>query len=282
MRPPDSWKKAPLTAGLALVTIAAWLIAALFQLEQRAIEAFAFLPATELRVGAGPALAAAADRDPRPFGLPAPVLQHARAGLLRPAGGDRARHAGHGDPLSARRLCRGGRAISRRSRRSPMIGASGAISAVLGAYAMLFGRNKVKVASPALALWLNALWLMAAWVVLQICIGIALSGAAFLTGGEGVAIAVAAHIGGFRRSGCCSPTRCCCSNIARPEELRPSARFRLRLEQAVEVDDDIFHLGVVDACAAPCRARRRARSHNRDRGRPCRSWRDRSRGRADP
>ena len=50
---------------------------------------------------------------------------------------------------------------------------------------------------PELALWLNALWLMAAWVVLQICVGIALSGASFLTGGEGVTIAVAAHIGGF-------------------------------------------------------------------------------------
>ena len=30
----------------------------------------------------------------------------------------------------------------------PMVGASGAISAVLGAYALLFGRNKVKVAHP--------------------------------------------------------------------------------------------------------------------------------------
>ena len=50
---------------------------------------------------------------------------------------------------------------------APMIGASGAISAVLGAYAMLFGRNKVKVANPTLALWLNALWLMAAWVGLN-------------------------------------------------------------------------------------------------------------------
>jgi hypothetical protein len=31
----------------------------------------------------------------------------------------------------------------------PMVGASGAISALLGAYALLFGRNKVKVAIPA-------------------------------------------------------------------------------------------------------------------------------------
>ena len=68
---------------------------------------------------------------------------------------------------------------------------------MLGAYAMLFGRNKVKVAHPTLALWLNALWLMAAWIVLQVCLGIVLSGSTFVTGGEGVKIAVAAHIGGF-------------------------------------------------------------------------------------
>ena len=53
-----------------------------------------------------------------------------------------------------------------------MIGASGAISAVLGAYAVLFGRNKVKVASRRLALALNALWLLAAWVGLNLLIGI--------------------------------------------------------------------------------------------------------------
>src|SRR5512139_3279051 len=33
---------------------------------------------------------------------------------------------------------------------SPMVGASGAISAVLGAYAMLFGRNRVRIANPRL------------------------------------------------------------------------------------------------------------------------------------
>ncbi len=73
---------------------------------------------------------------------------------------------------------------------TPMVGASGAISAVLGAYAMLFGRNKVKVASPTLALWLNALWLMAAWIALQLIVGFT-----FATGG--IQVAIAAHIGGF-------------------------------------------------------------------------------------
>lgn len=73
---------------------------------------------------------------------------------------------------------------------APAFGANGAISAVLGAYALLFGRNKVKIANPRLALWLNALWLMAAWVILQVIMGFAFAGL-------GVGIGVAAHVGGF-------------------------------------------------------------------------------------
>jgi membrane associated rhomboid family serine protease len=72
----------------------------------------------------------------------------------------------------------------------PMIGASGAGSAVLGAYAMLFGRNKLRVKDPRLAIALHALWLLAAWVVLQLIIGLA-------TQRLNIAIAVGAHIGGF-------------------------------------------------------------------------------------
>ena len=72
----------------------------------------------------------------------------------------------------------------------PMVGASGAISAVLGAYAILFGRNKVKLRSPALAMWLNALWLLAGWIALQLVIGL-------VSARANIAIAVGAHIGGF-------------------------------------------------------------------------------------
>ena len=72
----------------------------------------------------------------------------------------------------------------------PMVGASGAISAVLGAYAMLFGRNKVKVENPTIALWLNALWLLAGWIALQFAF-------AFLSSRADINIAVGAHIGGF-------------------------------------------------------------------------------------
>jgi len=73
-----------------------------------------------------------------------------------------------------------------------MVGASGAISAVVGAYAMLFGRNRVRVRDARLALWLNVLWLLAAWVVLQVAMGIVFSRAL-----NGVGLAVGAHIGGF-------------------------------------------------------------------------------------
>jgi membrane associated rhomboid family serine protease len=72
----------------------------------------------------------------------------------------------------------------------PMIGASGAIFTVLGAYAMLFGRNRVRMTNPTLALLVNALWLAAAMVGLQLLIGMTFSTFA-------ARIAIAAHIGGF-------------------------------------------------------------------------------------
>lgn len=73
---------------------------------------------------------------------------------------------------------------------TPMVGASGAISAVIGTYAILFGRNRVKITNPNLALWVNALWLAAAWVGIQLVTGLTFETA-------GVRVAIAAHIGGF-------------------------------------------------------------------------------------
>jgi len=72
----------------------------------------------------------------------------------------------------------------------PMIGASGAISAVIGAYALSFGRQKQLVKSAALNRALNALWLLAAWIVLQLM-------TAFMAGEQGMLLATPAHIGGF-------------------------------------------------------------------------------------
>ena len=73
---------------------------------------------------------------------------------------------------------------------TPMIGASGAISAVIGAFALSFGQQKKIVSSPPLNRTLNALWLLAAWVVLQLMSG-------YLAGGQGYLLATPAHIGGF-------------------------------------------------------------------------------------
>ena len=73
---------------------------------------------------------------------------------------------------------------------TPMIGASGAISAVIGAFALTFGQQKTIVGSPALNRALNALWLLAAWVVLQLM-------SEFLAGTKGFMLATPAHIGGF-------------------------------------------------------------------------------------
>jgi membrane associated rhomboid family serine protease len=70
------------------------------------------------------------------------------------------------------------------------VGASGAVSAALGAYAILFGRRRMKIANPKLATALYALWLLAAWTVLQLILGLA-------SAMSGRGIAVAAHIGGF-------------------------------------------------------------------------------------
>lgn len=73
---------------------------------------------------------------------------------------------------------------------TPMIGASGAVSAVIGAFALSFGRAKTLTKSPRLNRMLNAIWLLAAWILLQVAIG-------WLAGGQGYLLATPAHIGGF-------------------------------------------------------------------------------------
>jgi len=73
---------------------------------------------------------------------------------------------------------------------TPMIGASGAISAVIGAFALSFGQQKRIVRSASLNRTLNALWLLAAWIALQIMTGL-------LAGVQGFLLATPAHIGGF-------------------------------------------------------------------------------------
>lgn len=73
---------------------------------------------------------------------------------------------------------------------APVIGASGAVSGVIGAYALSFGRPKAFVRSPRVNRALHILWLAAAWTVLQIGVG-------FVAGADGVLLATPAHVGGF-------------------------------------------------------------------------------------
>jgi membrane associated rhomboid family serine protease len=75
---------------------------------------------------------------------------------------------------------------------TPMIGASGAISALMGTYALIYGQRAVKPIGPIPAYMVRIVWLAAAWIGLQLLIGLA-SGPGTAMGG----VAIAAHIGGF-------------------------------------------------------------------------------------
>ena len=73
---------------------------------------------------------------------------------------------------------------------TPMVGASGAISAVMGAFALSFGRAKAFTSNLRINRWINVFWLLAAWIVLQMMMG-------WLAGGQGYLLATPAHVGGF-------------------------------------------------------------------------------------
>ena len=78
---------------------------------------------------------------------------------------------------------------------APLIGASGAISGVLGAYLVIYPHNKVKaliVLFIITVLELRAMWLLGAWFVWQL-----LQGSISLGMADSVGVAFFAHIGGF-------------------------------------------------------------------------------------
>lgn len=79
----------------------------------------------------------------------------------------------------------------------PMVGASGAISGVLGAYMLLYPRAKVLLGLPLGFLILElgrwpAIWVLVAWFVMQLVMGL-FSAASSAPGG----VAFGAHVGGF-------------------------------------------------------------------------------------
>ncbi len=71
----------------------------------------------------------------------------------------------------------------------PMIGASGPISAVVAAYALLYGQRRAQAVGPFPASLVHVVWLAVAWIGIQALIGLAGLGSA--------PIAVGAHVGGF-------------------------------------------------------------------------------------
>lgn len=77
---------------------------------------------------------------------------------------------------------------------NPMVGASGAISAILATYALLYGQRAVRRIGPFSANFLRLIWLAAGWIILQLIIGLASARGGLGDLGQ---IAIAAHIGGF-------------------------------------------------------------------------------------
>jgi membrane associated rhomboid family serine protease len=73
----------------------------------------------------------------------------------------------------------------------PCVGASGAISAVLGAYLYLFPQNKVRVLLLYFPMYVPAFIALGAWIFFQVISGFG------TLGGKSDGVAYAAHIGGF-------------------------------------------------------------------------------------
>jgi membrane associated rhomboid family serine protease len=72
----------------------------------------------------------------------------------------------------------------------PVIGASGAISGLIGAYALSFGRPRLVTRNMKLNRWIHIAWLATAWTVLQVIVG-------WSAGQQGMLLATPAHVGGF-------------------------------------------------------------------------------------
>jgi membrane associated rhomboid family serine protease len=77
----------------------------------------------------------------------------------------------------------------------PTVGASGAISGVLGGYLVLFPRNRVRVLTRGGIVALPAIAVLGFWILIQLVNGIGSVAVTADTGGGGVAYM--AHVGGF-------------------------------------------------------------------------------------
>jgi membrane associated rhomboid family serine protease len=195
MRPPENWSSARVTLWVAGITAAAWLVAKTIGMAEAATIWGGFIPARVTGLEGDGALAPVF-LTPLTATLVHSGFAHLAFNLLILLFCGRSVESLLGSRSFTILYLLGAYAAAAAQyfvdpvETIPMVGASGAISAVLGAYAILFGKNRVRVAHPTLALWLHVLWLAAAWVGLQLLVGLT-----FETGGA--RIAVAAHIGGF-------------------------------------------------------------------------------------
>jgi len=77
----------------------------------------------------------------------------------------------------------------------PAVGASGAISGVLGGYLLMFPRNRVYVMTWGGVMAVPAIFMLGLWIVMQLISGVGSIGVTARNAGGGVAYM--AHIGGF-------------------------------------------------------------------------------------
>ena len=183
------------TVAIAALTALAWVVAVVFGLSDRAAEALGFIPG-RLSGLAWPYPAVPAILTPLTCTLVHSGLIHLGFNLLIFVwcGTAVERVLGKGGLIALYLIgayaAAGAQWFAGPHSTIPMVGASGAISAVMGAFALSFGRAKRITSSPAVNRWINTLWLLAAWVVLQMMM-------AWLAGGQGFLLATPAHVGGF-------------------------------------------------------------------------------------
>jgi membrane associated rhomboid family serine protease len=195
MRLPDDLRAAPVTLAIAILTAAAWLIAWMGGWQEAAAMGGGFIPA---RVGGFSAGAEAVPALLTPFTstlvhsgfahlfMNLIILLFCGRSVERVLGGQGIvilYLVGAYAAAAAQWLAGPASLI-------PVIGASGAISAVIGAFALSFSQAKRVTRSVRLNQLINAAWLLAAWVVMQMMIG-------WMAGGQGVLLATPAHVGGF-------------------------------------------------------------------------------------
>jgi membrane associated rhomboid family serine protease len=195
VRPPAEWNNARVTLVLAGATVLAWFLVSLANMGLEAAVWGGFIPARASDLVREPALAPVILTPLTATLVHANFLHIAFNLLMLLFCGRAVEPIIGGKGLAALYIIGAYAAAAAQwlvdpASTAPMIGASGAISALLGAYAMFFGRHRIRIRNDSLAVLVNALWLAAAWIGLQLLIGLT-------AGASGMAVAIAAHIGGF-------------------------------------------------------------------------------------